>query len=1099
VAGIELRLYGAAHLRSGEDVLHVGARKALALLAVLAVDGVCSREKLAALLWPQVGSPAGLRNLRNELFRLRSFGAVPLPVPERCLALPTGLRVDAVEFQRALDEGRLAAALALASATAFDGLDGVAGEAFDDWLEAARAQLGRRRRQARSALAAQLEGAGNVDAALAWHEQAFSEDGCDETSARELMRLLVARGDRAAAAAVLARLTARLHHELALAPGPQTLALAAALPPAPQPATARPALPEPPSLPAALLPERLPFVARSAERARVARAWADGRRVYLAGVAGIGKTRLAEVCAADRGAWLRVACQPADSGQPYASALRVLRALHAAGEVALPPWVQRELGWLMPEVGDGPPPVAGVEAGERLRAAFATAWALLVADNFHAIVLDDWHWVDDASAALWPRVDLPGVAVMVAYRSAQLPAAALAGLRAEADGCRARVIEIDEFSLAQTQAFVRAAGLPPPWADGAFARRLHAGTAGNPFFLIETLQHLALQGQAAGDAALPVPPSVRSAVLGRVVALGDATRRLLEAASLLGERFDARLLEGTSGDDAATVEHCLEHARAARLLTIEGAQYRFVHDLIWHSLGAGLSPARRRLLHARLAQRLEAVGAAPGLVAVHLEGAGEGRAAVDWRLRAAAAAWRVHAHAETRRHCRCAIDDGASPHQAVQAQMLLAEVERYSGDAAALAAALQGAVDAARTADVSTWLQARLAQLQHWMLAGRAAEVPAALDALAPELACAGALLRARAAALRAALADDAGRMDEARRHEDEAIALLDGLPQLQAERAGLLDGAARIALMAHDFARAGGLAARAIAAAEGSGDDALHARTQVAHGLALLWGRNDRSAAAAAFERARALAQRCGHVPQQRAAIMNLVKLHADAGRTEAMLGLLDEAQALAPGFEHPGRALKFREARYFVHYLRGDVPAARAAAAELVEAARAIDDLRARTSALQLVVDLYLHSGDLAAAERLLDAAGDGADLGLKTLLAAKRAWLELARGDAAAALARIDGCVAPPRNEDALVIAWVGAAAALALGDPAGARRRLQGVDIAAEHTVDALAMVLVQRLLLARHAGGDDTAARERALEVLPRTPGLEAGLLRQALG
>src|SRR5690606_4328265 len=70
---------------------------------------------------------------------------------------------------------------------------------------------------------------------------------------------------------------------------------------------------------------------------------------------------------------------------------------------------------------------------------------------------------------------------------------------------------------------------------------LHRLTGGNPFFAVEILT--ALDGAplpASGARALP--PTVRAFVRHRVARLAPASRRLLEAASVLGETVPARHL-----------------------------------------------------------------------------------------------------------------------------------------------------------------------------------------------------------------------------------------------------------------------------------------------------------------------------------------------------------------------------------------------------------------------------------------------------------------------------------------------------------------------------------------------------------------------------
>ncbi len=72
--GLRLRLVGVPQLLAGDRPAHPGSRKAMALLALLALDGEASREHLAALLWPDQEAAAARRNLRRELFRLREQG-----------------------------------------------------------------------------------------------------------------------------------------------------------------------------------------------------------------------------------------------------------------------------------------------------------------------------------------------------------------------------------------------------------------------------------------------------------------------------------------------------------------------------------------------------------------------------------------------------------------------------------------------------------------------------------------------------------------------------------------------------------------------------------------------------------------------------------------------------------------------------------------------------------------------------------------------------------------------------------------------------------------------------------------------------------------
>ena len=112
---------------------------------------------------------------------------------------------------------------------------------------------------------------------------------------------------------------------------------------------------------------------------------------------------------------------------------------------------------------------------------------------------------------------------------------------------------------------------------------------------------------------VPLPDSVRDAVLVRLDELSTPVRRTLEVASVVGLHFDLELVEEVSG----FVE--LGEAVASGLV-IEadpgGATFR--HALTREGVYLDLPWLRRRELHRRVAESLERRGAPPGFVAEHL-------------------------------------------------------------------------------------------------------------------------------------------------------------------------------------------------------------------------------------------------------------------------------------------------------------------------------------------------------------------------------------------------------------------------------------------------------------------------------------------------
>jgi len=359
------------------------------------------------------------------------------------------------------------------------------------------------------------------------------------------------------------------------------------------------------------------------------------------------------------------------------------------------------------------------------------------------------------------------VAWIIGYRSAQLPAAALARQRADLDSGHGVVVALEGLDeaevLALTQLLSGSAG------GRLFSQRLHRATEGNPFFLLETLRHLFEQGLLSADASgwstpfddstegyaeLPVPGSVRSAVLARVRALGGPVQRLLEVASLGSDEIDARLLAAVSALDEERVIAALEHAAAAQLVLESGTGWRFTHDLVRQSLVHGLSPGRRRLLHERLARHMAQEGAAPALIAAQWEAAQLPAEAIRWRVAAAEAAVRVHAPNEALAGYAQALADGASGAAAAAIHLACAEVHRRRSDSAAADAAFAAAAVAAASdpqAAATEVLRVKLAQAEHLCMTDRIDAGLGALDALAPEFAAAAPEVRARALAVRGA------------------------------------------------------------------------------------------------------------------------------------------------------------------------------------------------------------------------------------------------------------------------------------------------------------------------------------------------------------
>ena len=132
---------------------------------------------------------------------------------------------------------------------------------------------------------------------------------------------------------------------------------------------------------------------------------------------------------------------------------------------------------------------------------------------------------------------------------------------------------------------------------------------GNPFMVVETLR--ALRGGSLPEDAspLPLPERVRDLIAHRLERLGDRSRRLLAVAAVVGRPFDFALLQRAADLGEAEAAEGVEELVRHRVLHGSGEGLEFTHDRIREVVYSQLLPARRALLHRRVAEALEALHA----------------------------------------------------------------------------------------------------------------------------------------------------------------------------------------------------------------------------------------------------------------------------------------------------------------------------------------------------------------------------------------------------------------------------------------------------------------------------------------------------------
>lgn len=230
---LRLEMLGGFEILSDKSQsLTLKCKKAGAIMAFLATHsrGLCSRERLSAMFWGDVGeaqSRASLRQALTNLRRLLREAGCELIARGDHVGLPEEVQTDVVEFESALggcDLRANEAAISLYKGEFLDGLR-IGGDAYASWLLPERERL---RSLATSAVTRLLDQADLTDPPSSAISAAFkilAHDPLHEQLHRGLMHVYMLRGDYSGALRQYRRCAEALHSELNTRPDSRTQAL----------------------------------------------------------------------------------------------------------------------------------------------------------------------------------------------------------------------------------------------------------------------------------------------------------------------------------------------------------------------------------------------------------------------------------------------------------------------------------------------------------------------------------------------------------------------------------------------------------------------------------------------------------------------------------------------------------------------------------------------------------------------------------------------------------------------------------------------------------------------------------------------------------
>jgi DNA-binding SARP family transcriptional activator len=662
---VDVGILGPLQASCGDsEPLPLGGPRQRAVLAALALEAgrTVPTARLIDDVWGCELPAAPARTLTTAISRIR----VAVGDPGRIIGETSGYRlaleteaVDALRFERLVKEGcaRLAGGDPSAATTTLQEALGLwRGEPLVDTGAAPlRSRVSPRLEELRlQALECRIE----ADLALGDHGQLagelvglLTEHPLRESLVALLMRLFVTTGRRSDALAVFEDARGRLADQLGIGPGERLCQLHVAIlreetqtsrggqgrvgSNASATGPSRPDLPLP-----VLAPRPAAHVGRPQLLARLREAWSDvsgdggTRTAMLVGEPGVGKTQTAAEIAEEihgKGGRVLVGGCDEELPVPYQPFVEMLdwQVTHAP-ELPLgrlPGELVRLLPDLPHHLGIGlPAPVASDPAVEqhRLFAAVASWLAEVSRPQGLLLVIEDLHWSSPPTLRLLQHVvrtlttdRRAGVLVITTHRDTDVHpshplTATLAQLRRLAP---AEELAMRGLSRDETRALIEGLG-GHELEDARLLHLVHGSTRGNPFFVTELLTHLVETGRVrleeggwvmTPEATVDVPAGVRDVVCRRVARLSPATRELLRHAALMVGDAHLDVLRDLSGRGLEAVLDAVDEATDACLIETSGPdRFRFTHDLVRATLAETSSEARRRRLHGRVADAMEA-------------------------------------------------------------------------------------------------------------------------------------------------------------------------------------------------------------------------------------------------------------------------------------------------------------------------------------------------------------------------------------------------------------------------------------------------------------------------------------------------------------
>ncbi len=412
----------------------------------------------------------------------------------------------------------------------------------------------------------------------------------------------------------------------------------------------------------------------------------EGNTVFVSGEAGSGKTRLAAellTVAKRKGVVVLSGWCLSNAAAPYFPFVEAFKSFFASAESEGIQDAGTEISaWLTG--------LKQSEKNENFRNLAPQAWKDLtfevvsktlksiLTENPIIFFIEDSHWADSASLALFHYISRTlrseRFLVLATFRSEEITtdvegyghplAEELRLMRRENLFKEVKLDKLGKASVIEITENMMGGKVNPELSE-----TLSKESGGNPLFVVESLRMLFERGSLYIDNGqwrltvdtLGIPDRFKDVIMRRLSRLKFNQRRVLDAASIIGEKFDTDLISAVLNQDSIEVlENLNTIARSTSLIHIEANHFRFDHAMSRLAIYEEISPPLKKGYHKRVAEKLEAThidGKLPlSEIAYHYAEAGTQDKAIKFAFDAGKEAYERFSNAEAIKQFKYILD-----------------------------------------------------------------------------------------------------------------------------------------------------------------------------------------------------------------------------------------------------------------------------------------------------------------------------------------------------------------------------------------------------------------------------------------------------------